>query len=130
MATTVARFQPGRVVISAALHFALDEEESVLVAGLLNRHLAGDWGDLDDLDRMMNEAAIKDGSRIVSAYNEVIPGVDVYVITDAVSDVCPACWAGIGECEPDKGSWQSGTHFRDDLPPRRLATTVMRKEDY
>jgi hypothetical protein len=33
-------------------------------------------------------------------------------------------------CEPDKGVWANGMHFRDDLPPRRPSTTVMRPEDY
>ena len=34
----------------------------------LARHVTGDWGDLDDEDRSLNDAALIDGSRILSAY--------------------------------------------------------------
>ena len=34
----------------------------------LPRHVTGDWGDLDDEDRQANDAALINGSRILSAY--------------------------------------------------------------
>ena len=34
----------------------------------LNRHVHGDWGDVDTEDWQRNDASIKDGSRIISAY--------------------------------------------------------------
>ena len=34
----------------------------------LARHLSGDWGDLDQEDRSLNDAALIDGSRILRAY--------------------------------------------------------------
>jgi hypothetical protein len=35
---------------------------------LLQRHLRGDWGDLSEDDKAANERALKDGSRLLSAY--------------------------------------------------------------
>lgn len=52
---------------------------------LLARHVAGDWGDLDDEDKRLNDEALKDGSRLLSAYN-LRTGVRVWVITDAADD--------------------------------------------
>ena len=34
----------------------------------LRRHLAGDYGDLDQFDKNQNDLAIKEGSRILSSY--------------------------------------------------------------
>lgn len=35
----------------------------------LARHARGDWGDLDTADQRANERALKDGSRLLSAYH-------------------------------------------------------------
>jgi hypothetical protein len=35
---------------------------------LLSRHAKGDWGDLDDFDTRQNNTAVKEGYRILSAY--------------------------------------------------------------
>jgi hypothetical protein len=104
------------------------KRHDVSLAALLLRHQFGDWGDLDAHDRNANEAALVDGSRIMSVYGE--GDRKLYVITDAETDVCPACGFGRGTCEPDKGEWQSGMHFRTDLPAWRHTTTVLRPEDY
>lgn len=37
---------------------------------LLNRHVHGDWGELDPEDKEANDRAITDGTRILSAYKE------------------------------------------------------------
>jgi hypothetical protein len=52
---------------------------------LLARHVAGDWGDLDDEDKGLNDAALTDGSRLFSAY-VLKTGVKVWVITEAADD--------------------------------------------
>lgn len=63
-----ARFSPGHIVATpGALELLL--ELDVSPSGLLDRHVTGDWGDLDDEDKSVNEAALRDGSRIMSAYN-------------------------------------------------------------
>lgn len=35
---------------------------------LINRHVKGDWGDVDLEDKMANNAALKNGSRLLSVY--------------------------------------------------------------
>lgn len=45
------------------------------------RHCEGDWGDLDDHDKLMNERALQTDDRILSRY--VSPaGVAIYIITE------------------------------------------------
>lgn len=48
----------------------------------LGRHVAGDWGDLDDHDRRENEFSVEGGFRILSAY-QTTRGVRLWVITEA-----------------------------------------------
>jgi hypothetical protein len=40
-----------------------------LIADLLCRHAAGDWGDLDAHDRRENERGIREGFRLLSSYD-------------------------------------------------------------
>lgn len=132
--TSPAKFQTGRVVVTSGaleeLRSASPDFSETELAPLLAAHTLGDWGDVDAHDKRMNNEAVKSGARILSSYE--LHGVKLWVMTDAASDVCPACWAGIGTCEPDKGQWSEDRqfHFRTDLPPRRLATTILRPDDY
>lgn len=48
---------------------------------LVQRHHGGDWGDLCAEDVQANEAAIREGYRVLSAYT--VAGQKVYVITEA-----------------------------------------------
>lgn len=48
----------------------------------LTRHAQGDWGDLDDEDRRLNDEAVNAGDRILSAYT-LKTGVRVWIITEA-----------------------------------------------
>jgi hypothetical protein len=77
-------FDLGRVVGTPgaleALHVAGQSAREFLV-----RHVAGDWGDLDDDDRLSNDAAIIDGSRILSAYVSS-KAERLWIITEAVDD--------------------------------------------
>ena len=101
-------FSPGQIVATpAALN--LLERHGVSPQTILHRHLAGDWGVLCSDDAAANEAALKDGSRILSSY-EIAPGVTVWIITDAQSDID-----------------QAGNAL---TPPQRLTTTILRPEDY
>ena len=47
----------------------------------LFRHLTGDWGDVDEFDRQQNDLAVKDGSRILSAYQT--PAGRLWLITES-----------------------------------------------
>ena len=48
----------------------------------LRRHVAGDWGDLDEADRQENEKSLKNGFRLLSAYRS-ITGIRFWIITEA-----------------------------------------------
>lgn len=121
------RFELGRVLATpGALEVAA--VHGIDLAALLHRHVHGDWGDVGAVDKQTNECAVEGGARILSSYGQ--GERKLWIITDAATDVCPACWAGLGECEPDRGEWAAGEHFRTDQPMRRLSTTILRPEDY
>jgi len=48
----------------------------------LQRHARGDWGDLDPEDVQANELALRDGSRLFSAY-QVTANVRLWIITES-----------------------------------------------
>jgi len=48
----------------------------------LIRHAAGDWGELDDFDKQQNDLAVKQGLRILSAY-DTDEGVRIWIITES-----------------------------------------------
>lgn len=48
----------------------------------LARHVCGDWGELDDFDRRENDKAVRNGTRILSAYT-VLGGERIWLITEA-----------------------------------------------
>ena len=106
--TLVPRFSLGQIVATPA---ALDvlAEHGVSPQTILRRHLSGDWGTLCSDDVAANEAALTHGSRLLSSY-EIAPGVTVWIITDAESDIDEA-----------------GNAL---TTPQRLCTTILRPEDY
>jgi hypothetical protein len=97
--TTKAKFHPGKIVATPGALEAL-QAAGQTPEEFLARHLTGDWGDLDNEDRQLNDDALVDGSRLLSAYvtrkNERL-----WIITEAADD-----------------------------GGRRLATTVLKPEDY
>ena len=48
----------------------------------LQRHLAGDWGDVDEHDRRENELSLQYGWRLLSSYT-LSTGVKFWIITEA-----------------------------------------------
>ncbi|MFN8495582.1 MAG: hypothetical protein U0350_48765 [Caldilineaceae bacterium] len=50
--------------------------------GFLRRHLCGDWGDLEEIDRLANEQALQEDSRLMSAY-QVTAEFRLWIITEA-----------------------------------------------
>ena len=75
------KFQPGQIVATPG---ALDAFETSGEAPLafLERHLAGDWGELDEHDTRENELSLQHGWRLLSAYT-LSTGVKVWCITEA-----------------------------------------------
>ena len=79
------KFSLGRIVATpGALHALDDAGQSP--GEFLARHVTGDWGDLDDEDKSLNDAALIDGSRLLSAY-QTTKGTKLWVITEAVNEV-------------------------------------------
>lgn len=77
------KFKPGRVVITRGVNdlMASNEEFAKQVMLSLKRHLAGDWGEVCDDDRVTNELSLRDGGRLFSVYKrEGMP--IIWVITE------------------------------------------------
>ena len=51
----------------------------------LGKHLSGDWGEVDAEDCNLNDQALLDGSRLLSAYR-TLKGVKIWIITEAADD--------------------------------------------
>ena len=73
-------FTLGRVLATPGAMDALEYAE-VLPGDLLHRHVMGDWGDLDAADKAHNDAAVKTGQRILSAYT-LATGARIWIITE------------------------------------------------
>ncbi len=78
-------FSIGNLLATPSALEALQEADVDLI-DLAERHICKDWGDLSDDDKRLNDEALHDGSRILSAY--VLPTTDVkiWIITDAADD--------------------------------------------
>ncbi len=74
-------FALGRLVATPG---AIRDFAPALIAELLRRHLAGDWGDLDAHDVWANNQALRTGARLLSAYET--PAGRCWVITEATDD--------------------------------------------
>jgi hypothetical protein len=75
------RFPIGRVVATPAA-LELLNRYGKKPGEYLDRHLSGDWGDLDAHDKRENERALRTGARLFSAY-AVSPLNTLWVITEA-----------------------------------------------
>lgn len=75
-------FQLGRVVATAGVSRWMNSQgNSDFVRTSLSRHSQGDWGELCDEDKALNNEAVKDGSRILSAYSH--DNEKIWVITES-----------------------------------------------
>ena len=59
-------------------------------AEFLARHVQGDWGEVCDDDKGLNDQALMDGSRLLSAY-QTNKGTKLWVITEAADDQGHRC---------------------------------------
>jgi len=78
------RFRLGQTVATPAALEAI-QQAGQSPAEFLDRHVRGDWGNLSADDRALNDEAVQDGSRILSAY-VTRAGEKIWVITEAVDD--------------------------------------------
>jgi hypothetical protein len=79
MAVQCASFPLGNVVITPN---ALDQLSPADIQRGLQRHQAGDWGELGEEDRQENDTALRTGLRLLSAY-QAGRGVTFWIITEA-----------------------------------------------
>jgi hypothetical protein len=79
------KFDPGALLATPEALVALERHGKDLQE-LLRRHLAGDWGDLGDDDRRLNDLALKHGDRLFSSYM-VTNDLTIWIITEATDDV-------------------------------------------
>ena len=81
MATPAKSFQLGKLVATPGALEAMEESGESCME-LIGRHVRNDWGELTDEDKALNELALVDGSRILSAY-VLRSGRKIWVITEA-----------------------------------------------
>lgn len=75
------RFEPGAVVATPGALELLRRYDKDPAEYLL-RHLSGDWGDLGAFDWRANDQALRQGTRLFSAY-AVSPLNTLWIITEA-----------------------------------------------
>jgi len=77
-------FKTGRQVTTAAVasKTARDNGFARFALRSLARHITGDWGDLSEYDKAVNDLAIHDGQRILSAYEDPLYP-KIWIITEA-----------------------------------------------
>jgi hypothetical protein len=73
------KFPLGQIVITPN---ALGKLASDEILKALDRHVQGDWGDLDKDDKAENDIALEKGFRLLSAYTGN-DGIKFWIITEA-----------------------------------------------
>jgi hypothetical protein len=79
-----AKFNLGRVVATPGALAAM-EASGQSPAFFLDQHIQGEWGLVCDEDKALNDAALIDGSRLLSAYT-TLKGVKIWIVTEAVGE--------------------------------------------
>ena len=78
------KFTLGQLVATPGALQAL-QEAGQSPAFFLDKHVQGDWGEVCDEDKRLNDQALVDGSRLLSAYR-TLRGERIWVITEAKDD--------------------------------------------
>jgi len=74
----------GRLLMTRGVNDQVAEDEafSKFIMNSLTRHRSGDWGNLTDEAKQENELSLKEGYRLLSAYeSEGLP--KIWIITEA-----------------------------------------------
>lgn len=82
--TTMKKFDLGQIRATPAALDAIHDSGQT-AAFFLDKHAAGDWGEVSKDDAALNDQALVNGERLVSAYR-TLKGVRLWVITEAVGD--------------------------------------------
>ena len=79
------KFDLGKVVMTQGI-MSLIEKEPLLdieIGSSLYSHCINDWGNLCEEDKQLNDSAVVDGGRILSAYEIGENKVKIWIITEA-----------------------------------------------
>jgi hypothetical protein len=75
----LAKFRLGHIVTTPNALSELTDEDILMG---IQRHQAGDWGDVGTHDREANESALIEGTRLLSVYRSAA-GIKFWLITEA-----------------------------------------------
>ena len=75
----IAKFRLGKIVSTPNALSQLTQDDILLG---IQRHQAGDWGDVDEHDRTKNELSLEQGFRLFSVYHAA-NGVKFWLTTEA-----------------------------------------------
>ena len=81
----MAKFEIGRQVVTRGVYDKGMEDPEFLkfVNASFVRFTSGDWGDLCEDDKALNEDALKDGDRLMGEYVDKERGWKIWIITEA-----------------------------------------------
>lgn len=85
MINSVPRFPMGQILATPGALIAL-QAAGEQAATYLNRHSRGDWGEIDADDWKLNDEALRNGSRLLSAYTLRDGKTKIWIITEARGD--------------------------------------------
>ena len=77
---STAKFALGQIVATPGALEAM-QESGQTPQFFLERHASGDWGQVDSEDWQLNDEAVKEGTRLLSAYT-TLKGRKLWVITE------------------------------------------------
>lgn len=80
------QFEIGQLVATAAVHSKMKSDDDFYRFCITSfyRHSKGDWGDLSDEDKQMNDVAVECGDRILSSYRyNDDPEMRIWIITES-----------------------------------------------
>jgi hypothetical protein len=80
----MSKFPLGQVVATPGALEALAEAGQA-PDFFLAKHASGDWGEVGDSDKRLNDDALVNGERLLSAYR-TLKGVRIWIITEATDD--------------------------------------------
>lgn len=75
----IAKFRLGKIVSTPNALNQLTQDDILLA---IQRHQAGDWGDVDEDDQKENELSLQQGLRLFSVYHSAT-GVKFWLTTEA-----------------------------------------------
>lgn len=79
-AVVVARFPLGNIVATCGIS-DLIHQGAINPMAYLARHVRGDWGDLCDEDRLLNERSVGGRGRLMSSY-KITEQITLWIITE------------------------------------------------